>query len=159
MKLIERKHNIEKKDLLADELILSTETKEVFTFKEATKILAEQEKAVEQLHLEKKNLQDWIAKKGWEEKLDELEDRLVQTQRIIDTMREATTEYLDKKVAEGLLLVGKKKKERHYSRATGDSKLALRSTILNEVRADLGFNDIGDPIMMRIREQFDKVKA
>jgi len=158
MKTVKWEFEIQGTDTEKDETFVVERGLRRYTEADLNETLKQAQNNLSQGKMKVEQLQKWIDEKGWEEDLELQKSNIGIQEAFIKALETAAKPFYDKKEAEGTKLAAKKKLAEHYDRADKRKKHDLRAKILNEVRHELGYDDIHHPVILAIGKKFDEVK-
>jgi len=157
-KIIKWDFEVSRSDPEKDEVILSERGYKRFSEQDLNESLV---KARQKLMVSRENLEqfkDWVSRKGWEDDLKTLETDIGVQEQFVKALEHALEPFYERKMEEGRRLVVQKKKSEKYDRLDKRRKREVMVKILNEVREELGYDDIHHPVILRLGKSFDEVK-
>jgi len=141
-----------------DKIVFCTRNVVSYTMDECVKILPQHEAKLITSLQEKENLAKLIGNKFWEKEAEDIDNNISKAEELVKLFTDALKPYFEVLIKKGRLFIGVEKKKQHYDRMTkGEAKVVLQVKIRNECRAHLGLDDILHPVMLTLREEFEKL--
>ena len=137
---------------------IRTSSVESHTMEECVKILPQHEANFIKLLQEKEQLEKLVADKFWEKEFERIDLGLGKTEELITMFKGALEPYFEDLKEKGRKFISVEKKRRKYGRMTkGEAKVVAQVAIRNDCRAHIGLDDIAHPVMLALRDEFEKL--
>jgi len=134
--------------------VVRTITEDEYKMEEAMKLLDQRTALMAQRKQQEKQLREMVEQKFWEKEFKNYEIAIEADETFIKAVKEGTEEYFKRLEAEGMKKLGFKRKEKGYDRIPRSAeakRMQVRNEILNEIREELGLEDIQHPVMLKLR--------
>jgi len=134
--------------------VVRTITEDEYKMGEAMKLLDQRTALMAQRKQQEKQLREMVEQKFWEKEFKNYEIAIEADETFVKAVKEGTKEYFKELETEGMKKLGFKRKEKGYDRIPHSAeakKMQVKNEILNEIREELGLEDIQHPVMLKLR--------